>query len=121
MYRLADKLNLDDLKALALRDLRKKLSPENIVQELFSTVTAQHSEVLEMELAYFREHALSRRMLPALQGKLADVAAGSLPHADTVLIALFKTWTEEAEALKPPSAETPLDVSITNSLKSLGF
>ncbi|KAF7790011.1 hypothetical protein EIP86_000959 [Pleurotus ostreatoroseus] len=40
MYRIADKYDLDELKTKALDDIKAKLTAENIVEELFSTVTS---------------------------------------------------------------------------------
>lgn len=52
MYRLADELGLNDLKALAKNAIGSKLSEQNIVTELLSTLTARDQEIRDMEVGY---------------------------------------------------------------------
>ncbi|KAJ6610157.1 hypothetical protein B0H10DRAFT_2061567 [Mycena sp. CBHHK59/15] len=56
MYRLADELGLEDLKALALSSLRSQLSQENIVREAFSTFTSMYTEIQDIEVDFLVVH-----------------------------------------------------------------
>ncbi|EPQ50617.1 hypothetical protein GLOTRDRAFT_141419 [Gloeophyllum trabeum ATCC 11539] len=50
MYRLADKLDLQDLKNKSFEALRCRLSKDNIVEEAFSKFTWTYDEVRDMEV-----------------------------------------------------------------------
>ncbi|KAJ7101798.1 hypothetical protein C8R44DRAFT_809316 [Mycena epipterygia] len=87
MYKLADAFGLDDLKNLALVSLRSQLSPENIVQETFSSFTSVYPEIQDIEVQFLIEH------LPSLQfgstGEIDEVlrkiCGGVKPHCFDVL------------------------------------
>ncbi|KAJ7474210.1 hypothetical protein FB451DRAFT_1248323 [Mycena latifolia] len=52
MYRLADKLGLDDLKSRALQWIRSRLSEDNILREVFSSFTSMYPNVQTLEVEY---------------------------------------------------------------------
>ncbi|KAK0214367.1 hypothetical protein IW262DRAFT_1466108 [Armillaria fumosa] len=56
MYRLADMINHEPLKKLALANLQTQLTKENICSELFSEFTSWYPEVLNMEVKFTLEH-----------------------------------------------------------------
>ncbi|KAL6300195.1 hypothetical protein BKA93DRAFT_829264 [Sparassis latifolia] len=97
MYRLADKLGIDQLKELAAADIRTKLSADNILDELFSSFTNQHPQILDAERDFFCDRCLNVDIIPALIQKLNTVAGGHLPHAGAVLTSLFRAWITMAQ------------------------
>ncbi|KAF7324126.1 hypothetical protein MKEN_00635000 [Mycena kentingensis (nom. inval.)] len=88
MYRLADKLGLEPLKALAFTAVKAHLTTENIVREVFSTFTCMYSEVQEAQVTFALDN------FEAIQGELdamlERVCQGEYPAATDVLRRLVK-------------------------------
>ncbi|KZT08420.1 uncharacterized protein LAESUDRAFT_811506 [Laetiporus sulphureus 93-53] len=89
MYRLADMCDLAELKALALEDIKAKLSQENILQELFSEFTPLHDDVLHAEITLLTENALSSNVIAEMQHWIDRATKGQPQHGNKVLTALF--------------------------------
>lgn len=56
MYRLADKLDIPDLKQRAQEHIAMSLSIQNIVWEVFSGFTAHYPDILKMETDFLLKH-----------------------------------------------------------------
>lgn len=56
LYRLADKLNISDLKKRAQDHISQSLTVQNIVWEAFSSFTCQFPDVLKMETDFLLRH-----------------------------------------------------------------
>ena len=56
MYRLADKLDIPDLKKRAQEHIAMSLTIQNIVWEVFSGFTAQYADILKMETDFLLKH-----------------------------------------------------------------
>ncbi|KAK7064970.1 hypothetical protein R3P38DRAFT_2827318, partial [Favolaschia claudopus] len=52
MYRLADKLGLEELRGLALESISSRLSEHNILQEVFSSFTSTYPVIQELEVRF---------------------------------------------------------------------
>ncbi|KAJ6474878.1 hypothetical protein C8R45DRAFT_1010797 [Mycena sanguinolenta] len=52
MYRLADQLGLDELKAISLSSIHANLSQENIIKQVFSKFTSTYPEVQNIEVEF---------------------------------------------------------------------
>ncbi|KAJ7744157.1 hypothetical protein B0H16DRAFT_1560366 [Mycena metata] len=52
MYRLADKLGLEELKSSALQYIRSRLSEDNILQEVFSSFTSMYPTLQTLEIKF---------------------------------------------------------------------
>ncbi|KAI0769841.1 hypothetical protein C8Q74DRAFT_1201937 [Fomes fomentarius] len=56
VYRLADKLGLQDLKDRAFQHIIKSLTVDNVVHEAFSAFSAAFEDVRKVQVAYMFEH-----------------------------------------------------------------
>ncbi|KAI0645437.1 hypothetical protein C8Q79DRAFT_692823 [Trametes meyenii] len=56
MYRMAMKYGNTELQALAIHDIRTKLSTQNILEELFSRFTSRYPEIQTMQLDFVFAH-----------------------------------------------------------------
>jgi len=108
MYRLADRLGLEDLKQQALHDIQSKLSPGNILKELFSEFTSRYSDVLEMQLGYVCQNGHQNSVLAALPSLSEQLIQGSLPHSTAILTSLMTNlFLQSAPRAIPKQAESP--------------
>ncbi|KAJ7829414.1 hypothetical protein B0H14DRAFT_1209196 [Mycena olivaceomarginata] len=83
MYRLADKLGLDDLKAVSLSSIKANLTTKNIIREVFSDFTSRYSEVQDIEVEFVLKN------FPVLKDEinkiLDEICQGYRPHCLDVL------------------------------------
>ncbi|SJL14626.1 uncharacterized protein ARMOST_18089 [Armillaria ostoyae] len=85
MYRLAVKANLDGLQELAFENLRSQLTPSNIIAEVFSKFSGQHTKILDMEVKYLVDNFADPLVYPQWQKKMAEVGRGECPHGTEVM------------------------------------
>jgi len=101
MYRIADKLGLEDLKKKSAEAIRVKLSANNIVKELFSKFTSWYPEIADIEVEVF----LSLRdniAYEELEEMIPEVVQGSIPHCRTVMSKILKAcWNPPLQVPKP--------------------
>ncbi|KAI0728229.1 hypothetical protein C8Q72DRAFT_384723 [Fomitopsis betulina] len=92
MYRFAHMCSVPELKKRALEDLISKLTPENILPELFSSLTSRYPEVQEAEIYALVNHiGLTSAVLgelPLWMSKLASKELG--PRSADVMAALVQ-------------------------------
>ncbi|CAO1632995.1 unnamed protein product [Parajaminaea phylloscopi] len=67
MYRLADKLQLQDLKKRAERHIASSLTVQNIVWEAFSAFANHHPDIRRLELSFLLSHWKEVKRTRALQ------------------------------------------------------
>ncbi|KAJ7916664.1 hypothetical protein B0H13DRAFT_2323141 [Mycena leptocephala] len=83
MYRLADKLGLDELKAVSLSSIKANLSSENIIRQVFSKFISRYSEVQDIEVEFVLNN------FPALKEEidkvLDELCQGDRPYCSDVL------------------------------------
>ncbi|KAH9919572.1 hypothetical protein B0H21DRAFT_768098 [Amylocystis lapponica] len=91
MYRLADKYDLKALRELSKKDIKAKLTEDNILVELFSHFTSRYPEILELEIQFIRDdNNVKTKTLASLPRWVESVAAGHMPHSGEVLMLLFQ-------------------------------
>ncbi|PCH43562.1 hypothetical protein WOLCODRAFT_138434 [Wolfiporia cocos MD-104 SS10] len=121
MYRLAHLYGLKDLQELALKDIEGKLTAENILQELFSTLTSRYSELQEMGTNYLLNNALVPGVLDAMPDWINKAAEGSLgPLAGDVLGMLFKKLANKSSQSSNVSCSYCKYTSYTRTCQSCG-
>ncbi|KZT26808.1 hypothetical protein NEOLEDRAFT_1147079 [Neolentinus lepideus HHB14362 ss-1] len=89
MYRLADKLGLEDLKRLAFEGIRAGLSEKNVVSEAFTKFTSLYDEIAKMEvdvLYKLRQRPDIKEQYTTIAQKIAE---GELPHSAPILASIF--------------------------------
>ncbi|KAJ6569207.1 hypothetical protein B0H19DRAFT_691886 [Mycena capillaripes] len=83
MYRLADKLGLDGLKAVSLSSIKTNLSSANVIRQVFSRFTSRYSEVQDIEVEFVLNN------FPALKEEidkvLDELCHGDMPYCSDVL------------------------------------
>ncbi|KAJ7159562.1 hypothetical protein C8R46DRAFT_1001806 [Mycena filopes] len=90
MYRLADKLGLDELKSSALQYIRTRLSEENILQEVFSSFTSMYPTVQTLEVEFLTSN-FTPKATQGLKDMTREICEGQKPHcADTLFLILEK-------------------------------
>ncbi|KAI1796418.1 hypothetical protein LXA43DRAFT_879681 [Ganoderma leucocontextum] len=90
MYKLAEKYGIESLKEEALEDIKAKLSPHNILAELFSSFTIVHSEIQTMEVEYLQDHIKEQSILDRLPTWFQYLEDGELhPGAASVLASVL--------------------------------
>ncbi|KAK7682319.1 hypothetical protein QCA50_014523 [Cerrena zonata] len=105
IYRLADKIGLDGLKAQALVELKKRLDSKMILDEIFSRFSSWYPDILKAQVDFFCDHALSDpRVMLGLQQKIRGIVKGDVQHGDNVLMSLL----QRLPVSRPPDIEKPL-------------
>ncbi|KZT19698.1 hypothetical protein NEOLEDRAFT_1101858 [Neolentinus lepideus HHB14362 ss-1] len=89
MYRLADKLGLDDLKQQALSFIRSGISETNVVQEVGSRFTGipEYNEIRQTEIQVLSDKWAVPGVKEAFLELLKRAMLGELPHATDTLLA----------------------------------
>ncbi|KAF8842975.1 hypothetical protein BDN67DRAFT_964856 [Paxillus ammoniavirescens] len=90
MYRLADKLAMEDLKNRAFDAVKAGLSKVNIVDEVLSYFTSRHPDIQKMELGILVANRKEPEVRRALEKHIAQLAAGQSPHSAAAFTALFQ-------------------------------
>ncbi|RPD63866.1 hypothetical protein L227DRAFT_572307 [Lentinus tigrinus ALCF2SS1-6] len=87
MYRLAEKYDIPDLKKDALKSIQSKLSPHNILEEIFSTFTSLYPAVQSIELEYLHAHSNDSGIRARLPKWLEAMEDGHLPRGAAGIVA----------------------------------
>jgi len=90
MYRLADKLGMEELATKALDNIKSQLTIDNVIEELFSRFTSWFPKVRDMELEFLFDRWADIRDSSSLSTKADEISRGALPHAGPVLLAIWK-------------------------------
>lgn len=101
VYRLADRLDLPELKGRAFQHINKSLTAENIAYEVFSDFSAAFEDVRKVEVQFFLDHWTDIRGSEAMRNVWQQIRVGRHPGFEEV-------WPLIAENLefKPRSSET---------------
>jgi len=89
MYRLADKLGLDDLCKLSQLHIKSALSAETILHEVFSAFTSRYKPIRDMELGFVFNHLDELKNSQGFHDVLNNITRGHLPHSLDVLMAIL--------------------------------
>ncbi|KZT68030.1 hypothetical protein DAEQUDRAFT_812383 [Daedalea quercina L-15889] len=90
MYRLAYKLGMAELKALALKDLGSQISKENVVAEVFTEFTSEYEEVKNVEVKVLKEHWAELKNTKQVLEIFVKIARGDIPHAAGIMAAIHR-------------------------------
>ncbi|TFK54321.1 hypothetical protein OE88DRAFT_1654944 [Heliocybe sulcata] len=95
MYRLADKLGLEELKLLARDAIKSGLSEANILEEAFSkfTATPGYGEIRKIELEILCKTCRSASVREDLPKMMRRVTLGELPHASEMVSSFMYSLT----------------------------
>ncbi|KAI0084787.1 hypothetical protein BDY19DRAFT_1077254 [Irpex rosettiformis] len=90
VYRLADKLDLQELKERAFQHIVKSLTVDNVAYEVFSDFSAAFEDVRKIEVAFFLKHWSEIRGSEAMRNVWQQIRLGRHPGFEEVwpLIAL---------------------------------
>jgi len=104
MYKLADKLDLLDLKSRAFKHILKSMTIQNTPHEMFSSFSAKFDDVRKVQIEYFLAHWSEIRGSEAMKSIWTQIRVGRHPGFEEVwpLIAMnleFKpsTHTEDGD------------------------
>ncbi|KAJ7083876.1 hypothetical protein C8R44DRAFT_52725 [Mycena epipterygia] len=90
MYRLADKLGLDELQALALAAISARLSEDNILEEVFSSFTSRYPAIQELEVGVLTSN-FSDKAAEGLKEMTQKICDGEKPYcAETLFMVIHK-------------------------------
>ncbi|KAK0184364.1 hypothetical protein F5146DRAFT_247180 [Armillaria mellea] len=90
MYRLADMINHEPLKKLALANLQTQLTKANICSELFSEFTSWYPEVLNMEVRFTLEHWSDPVVQDNRKAMFKRLVDGQFPYAWSAFNAIME-------------------------------
>ncbi|KAI0331011.1 hypothetical protein GY45DRAFT_673314 [Cubamyces sp. BRFM 1775] len=79
IYRLAERYDIPSLKELAADEIKKRLSPHNILEEIFSTFPSLYPDVQDIELEYLQAHLHEPVVQDRLPVWIESLAKGELP------------------------------------------
>jgi hypothetical protein len=84
VYRLADKLDLHDLKERAFQHIKKSLTVQNIAYEVFSPFSATFADVRKVQVDFFLEHWADIRASDAMSNVWQQIRVGRHPGFEEV-------------------------------------
>ncbi|KAI0056539.1 hypothetical protein BV25DRAFT_1864558 [Artomyces pyxidatus] len=84
VYRLADKLDLSELKERAFQHITKSLTVENVPYEVFSTFSATFEVVRKVEVKFFLDHWADIRGSDAMRNVWHQIRLGRHPGFEEV-------------------------------------
>ncbi|GAA6064057.1 hypothetical protein JCM10212_006793 [Sporobolomyces blumeae] len=91
IYRLADKMGLDELKALAFRHVVSSLTSRNVVYEAFGSFSMRFDEVKRVEVAFLLEHWNEVRTSPSMRKVFEYLRSGNrFPGFEDVWLSIME-------------------------------
>ncbi|KAB5589115.1 hypothetical protein CTheo_7444 [Ceratobasidium theobromae] len=115
IYRLADKLDLAELKARAFTHITKSLSILSVPFELFSSFSAAFSEVRKVQMDFALRHWNEIRSAESMKQVLSELRSGRYPGYEEVMPQLLGYLV-----YKPLTAEGTGDESGQEGMMSIG-
>lgn len=85
IYRLADKLDLAELKARAFAHITKSLSIQSVPFELFSSFSAAFEDVRKVQMDFALQHWNEIRSSDAMKQVLSELRTGRYPGYEEVM------------------------------------
>ncbi|KAJ6456216.1 hypothetical protein C8R47DRAFT_189627 [Mycena vitilis] len=89
MYRLADKLGLEELQALALASISSRLSESNILEEVFSSFTSVYPVIQELEVGVLTSN-FSDKAAEGLKEMTQKICDGEKPYCAETLFRIIQ-------------------------------
>ncbi|KAF7367700.1 hypothetical protein MSAN_00833800 [Mycena sanguinolenta] len=93
MYRLADKLGLEELRALALASITSRLSEENILEEVFSFFTSMYPVIQELEVGVLTSN-FSDKATEGLKEMTSKICRGEKPYCAETLLSIMRKMAQ---------------------------
>ncbi|GAA5908157.1 hypothetical protein JCM6882_005959 [Rhodosporidiobolus microsporus] len=90
IYRLADKMGLQELKERANEHIVKSLTAENIVYEVFGSFSQRFDEIRQVEIAFLLQHWNTVRASPQMREVFDYLRTGRFPGFEDVWIELVQ-------------------------------
>ncbi|KAF8198876.1 hypothetical protein K438DRAFT_1823872 [Mycena galopus ATCC 62051] len=104
MYRLADKLGLEDLRALSLAAISSSISEKNLLYEVFSFFTSVYPAIQELEVEALTSNS-SGNPVKGLKEMTDAICRGERPYcAETLFKIVCKIPGIGCSSLKAPAA-----------------
>ncbi|KAF9779806.1 hypothetical protein BJ322DRAFT_343003 [Thelephora terrestris] len=94
MYSLAASLGIENIKEHALKDIKSKLSPSNIAQELFTSFAASHTVVMDIEIEFLHSN-FTEKNPKLLMEHIQRMAYGGAPFLSTTLSLVYDKLVEK--------------------------
>ncbi|KAH8078387.1 hypothetical protein BXZ70DRAFT_961562 [Cristinia sonorae] len=107
MYRLADIVGLNELKAKAFDNLQSRLDSSKILNEVFSEFTSRYPDVVKAEVDHFCDSHMTATSLVRLEEKITIVVRGELPHAQPVIMDFMRRLLQKRPSSPPPCGRDP--------------
>ncbi|CAE6475932.1 hypothetical protein ACGC1H_007273 [Rhizoctonia solani] len=85
IYRLADKLDLAELKARAFAHITKSLSIQSVAFELFSGFSAAFAEIRKVQMDFALQHWSDIRTSDSMKQVLSELRSGRYPGYEEVM------------------------------------
>ncbi|KZT28333.1 hypothetical protein NEOLEDRAFT_1129727 [Neolentinus lepideus HHB14362 ss-1] len=110
VYRLADKLDLRELKERAFRHIVKSLTVQNIPYEMFSSFSTTFDDIRKVQMQFFLEHWGEIRTSEAMRNVWPQIRAGRHPGFEEVWPLIISNLE-----YKPPLPESSESQSVAGS------
>ncbi|KAF8152854.1 hypothetical protein K438DRAFT_1987722 [Mycena galopus ATCC 62051] len=99
MYRLADKLGLEELRTLALASLSSRLSENNILEEVFSFFTSLYPVIQELEIGVLTSN-FSDKASEGLKEMTEKICKGEKPYCAETLLKIIQKMADNSEVVR---------------------
>ncbi|WAQ92108.1 hypothetical protein PtA15_16A13 [Puccinia triticina] len=112
IYRLADKLNLTELKSRAFEHITRSLTVQNIPMEVFSSFTSAYEEIRKIEVNYMLTHWNEVR-----DGRSMKTVLKMLSDGGKVCSGFSEIWSVLLSNLefKPKSIDNTLSLGVVSA------
>ncbi|KAH9832286.1 uncharacterized protein C8Q71DRAFT_269925 [Rhodofomes roseus] len=103
MYRLAHTFGIAELKKLALDDIMTKITPDNILSELGSSLTIRYTELQEAEVNMLIQKGLTPAVLSTMPRWLAEISSSLGPPGLDIVALLIQKMAQNTSAFRNSS------------------
>ncbi|KAI6102995.1 hypothetical protein F5141DRAFT_243248 [Pisolithus sp. B1] len=103
MYRLATKLNIDELRDRAFASICSNVDESNLLEELASGFTGRHPAVLEMELDLLLQKIASAHIVEGLPKLMARISQKELSHGADIMAGFYTRILQKHYSSQPPN------------------
>lgn len=110
MYRLATKLNIDELRDLAFDSICRDIDENNLLRELASGFTGRHPAVLEMELDLLSQKIASAPIVEGLPKLLTRISQKELSHGANIMIGFYMRILQKHNLSRLSDPTTPVSL-----------
>jgi len=106
IYLLAKLLGIQPLCERALADIKSKVSADNVVDEVFSLVTANHNEIMEMQCDLLMSNSKDPKTMGLVKGNIGSISDGSLSYCgDSLKLGLWKAFDLQKQKPQLPGVK----------------